>query len=128
MLKRFWQDLLDTIEKGVDKVMGLLSMVMAIPKALFGLIGLGLAISADVLLLVDNQAPSTALKIVADVLYNVGVMTPGVTLVLLSVLSDGFADASPPVAMSIVNSVAFVPLAGSAGSYITRAGLILGGL
>ena len=128
VLRGVWQDLLDTIDKGVDKVLSYLSMVMTVPKALLGLVGLGLAIGADVVLLVDNQVPSTALKIVADVLYNVGVMTPGVTLVLLSVFSEGAADASPSALMATVNAVAFVPLVGSAASYITRAGLLAGGI
>ena len=125
--ERLWKKTISELNESISKLLGVLSLLMSLPKAVMGLIGLGLAIAADVVLLVDNQLPSTDTKMVADVLYNLGVALPGVTLVIVSVLSDGLADSEPAVVQEGLSAAALIPLGASGGSYVLRAGMMAGG-
>lgn len=115
------------ISNDLEEVLQIIGLVTSLPKAILGLAGLGLAIAGDTLLLVDNQLPSTALKMVADILYNVGILAPGVSLVIATILTEGGTLSSPVVTSSAINALALVPLTGSAYVYITQAGTFMGG-
>src|SRR5262249_11250726 len=85
------QLLLQELKGVTDRIFACISLITAVPASILGLVGLGLSIGSGVTLSVaDKGQASSILKLFADVLYNGGVIVPGV-IVLGGALFGGGA-------------------------------------